>query len=112
MLIDPLDRSRLVDPVNLPCPAADELELEAIVVLGHTAMAESGRGGGASREHRANPRSVGSDGGVCGGDKPCKFTDEQRVHRRLESDFDTCGCICPYILRIVVGINQTKQYKS
>ena len=64
----PLDRSRLVDPVNLPCPAVDELEPEAIVVLGRTAMAESGRGGGASREHRANPRSVGIVGGVCGSD--------------------------------------------
>ena len=41
-----LDRSRLVDPVNLPCAAVDELELEAIVVLGRTAMAESGQGGG------------------------------------------------------------------
>ena len=48
----------------LPCAAVDELELEAIVVLGGTAMAESGRGGGASREHRANPRSVGIVGGI------------------------------------------------
>ena len=67
-LIGTLDRSRLVDPVNLPCPAVDELEPEAIVVLGRTAMAESGRGGGASREHRANPRSVGIVGGDCGSD--------------------------------------------
>ena len=54
--------------MNLPCAAVDELELEAIVVLWHTAMAESGRGGGASREHRANPRSVGIVGGDCGSD--------------------------------------------
>uniref|UniRef100_M8CKW8 Uncharacterized protein n=1 Tax=Aegilops tauschii TaxID=37682 RepID=M8CKW8_AEGTA len=29
-----------------PFPTVDELELEAIVVLGRTAMAESGQGGG------------------------------------------------------------------
>ena len=67
-LIDPLGSCRLDIPVHLPCPAVDELELEAIVVLGSTAMAESGRGGGASREHRANPRSVGIVVGVCGSD--------------------------------------------
>ena len=54
--------------MNLPSPAVDELEPEAIVVLGRTVMAESGRGGGASREHRANPRSVGIVGGNCGSD--------------------------------------------
>ena len=50
-LSDAIDRSmgscRVgLDPVNLPSPAVDELEPEAIVVLGRTAMAESGQGGG------------------------------------------------------------------
>ena len=53
---------------EIPSPCLDELEPEAIVVLGRTAMAESGRGGGTSREHRANPRSVGIVGGDCGSD--------------------------------------------
>ena len=50
-LSDTIDRSmgscRVgLDPVNLPSPAVDELEPEAIVVLGRTVMAESGQGGG------------------------------------------------------------------
>src|SRR3954471_22390070 len=34
------------------------------------AKTERWRGGGASREHRSNPRSVGNIGGVCGGGEP------------------------------------------
>ena len=45
-LLDPLGSCRLDIPVHLPWAAEDELELEAIVVLGRTAMAESGQGGG------------------------------------------------------------------
>ena len=41
-MIDPLGSCRLDIPVHIPWAAVDELEPEAIVVLGRTAMAESG----------------------------------------------------------------------
>ena len=69
LLLYPWDQSRLVHLVNLPSSGADELKPEpGMVERVMVAMAERWRRWCASREHSANPRSVGSGGGVCGSD--------------------------------------------
>ena len=57
--------------VNLPSPCPDEeLPVPAMVTVGGDGRDQrvDGGGGGAFREHRANPRSVGIVGGDCGSD--------------------------------------------